>query len=407
MPSFKKINEQEEEAEKILQEKPDSEKTKSSFNPTKIGQSLRKINPKKHYQKHVHKRLKGSMKWMLWITKKVQSRGAAFPLFLVLVNTLYLVLGGLLFMLLEKQPPVKINPSNELAEIFNILKNSNVGSQALPDFKSGSAMVSNLTSSDIDRFENVLERINSERVAASKPEWTVLNSIFFCMTVTTTIGYGHLAPVTTFGRMICVIYALLGIPLTLALMAVIGKLVGDSINHACSLFLKWLQRLYPKYEYESNNPDNEDGEIDAPLWLGLLILFLFTAITAALHCWMEGWDFGTAFYFQYVTYLTIGFGDVVPDKPKFVFIDIFLTFLGLAVLSVTLSLIASNLHHQMQKTSFLENLMEDELSDASSVTSDQDIENNGKNGKRKKEEESAGITSSDSSGGKSYGTTQP
>lgn len=122
MSSFKKINAQEEDAEPILQDKPESEKPKSSFNTSRIGQSLRNINPTKHYHKHVHKRLKGSMKWMLWITKKVKNRGAAFPLFLIFVNTMYLVLGGLLFMLIERQPPVKINPSNELAEIFNILK---------------------------------------------------------------------------------------------------------------------------------------------------------------------------------------------------------------------------------------------------------------------------------------------
>lgn len=60
------------------------------------------------------------------------------------------------------------------------------------------------------------------------------------------------------------------------------------------------------------NSGGDDGEVDAPLWLALFILFAFTALTGALHCWMEGWDFGTAFYFQYVTYLTIGFGDVVP-----------------------------------------------------------------------------------------------
>ena len=48
--------------------------------------------------------------------------------------------------------------------------------------------------------------------------------------------------------------------------------------------------------------------------MGLLILVLFTAAMAGLYCWIEGWDFGTSLYFQYITYLTIGFGDVVPAK---------------------------------------------------------------------------------------------
>ena len=56
--------------------------------------------------------------------------------------------------------------------------------------------------------------------------------------------------------------------------------------------------------------------MDAPLWMGLLILLIFTTLMAGLFCWIEGWDFGTSLYFQYITYLTIGFGDVVPQKEQ-------------------------------------------------------------------------------------------
>ena len=59
-----------------------------------------------------------------------------------------------------------------------------------------------------------------------------------------------------------------------------------------------------------------EGQVDAPLWMGLLILVFFTALMAGLFCWIEGWDFGTSLYFQYITYLTIGFGDVVPAKEQ-------------------------------------------------------------------------------------------
>ena len=58
------------------------------------------------------------------------------------------------------------------------------------------------------------------------------------------------------------------------------------------------------------------GQVDAPLWMGLLILVFFTTLMAGLFCWIEGWDFGTSLYFQYITYLTIGFGDVVPAKEQ-------------------------------------------------------------------------------------------
>ena len=54
--------------------------------------------------------------------------------------------------------------------------------------------------------------------------------------------------------------------------------------------------------------------MDAPLWLALLFLAVFMSIMAFLYCYIEGWDFGTAFYFTFVTFLTIGFGDVVPEE---------------------------------------------------------------------------------------------
>ena len=69
------------------------------------------------------------------------------------------------------------------------------------------------------------------------------------------------------------------------------------------------------YIFRVQEGDGE-GQVDAPLWMGLLILVFFTALMAGLFCWIEGWDFGTSLYFQYITYLTIGFGDVVPAKEQ-------------------------------------------------------------------------------------------
>jgi len=357
-------------------------------------------------------KLKGSLKCLKWIQKKIQKKGAAFPLFMILLNTIYLTLGGLIFMALEKQPKVVVNTSQELVEIFDVLKNSGISQNvSLSSGLNVHELVQNLSSKDLGKFEEVLAGISSQRTAASKAEWNIYNSIFFCMTVTTTIGYGNLSPVTVGGRVICVIYALLGIPLTLALLAIVGKILGDYINDACAWLLKWYRKVHKSYEYERTVQDGDDGQVDAPLWMGLLILVLFTAAMAVLFCWIEGWDFGTSLYFQYITYLTIGFGDVVPEKEHLVFVNVLLVYLGLSVLSITLSMIASNIHHQMQKASFIEKLKETEMSDSSLVGSAVgvgDEENGNGNGKREKRGsgDDSAIATQDTNGGKSYGSTE-
>lgn len=45
---------------------------------------------------------------------------------------------------------------------------------------------------------------------ATTEKWSVVQAIFFCSTVITSIGYGNLAPVTFKGRIFCMFYALIG-----------------------------------------------------------------------------------------------------------------------------------------------------------------------------------------------------
>lgn len=41
-------------------------------------------------------------------------------------------------------------------------------------------------------------------------KWSIVQAIFFCSTVITSIGYGSLVPVTFNGRIFCMFYALIG-----------------------------------------------------------------------------------------------------------------------------------------------------------------------------------------------------
>ncbi|XP_054267863.1 uncharacterized protein LOC128989815 isoform X2 [Macrosteles quadrilineatus] len=60
--------------------------------------------------------------------------------------------------------------------------------------------------------------------------WSFLNAFIYCLTVVTTIGYGHISPSTTTGRAITIVYAIFGIPMFLILLADFGKLFTRGIK---------------------------------------------------------------------------------------------------------------------------------------------------------------------------------
>lgn len=67
-------------------------------------------------------KLKGSLKCLTWIKTKIQKRGAIFPICMILLNAIYLTIGGAIFMAIERQPMPVVNTSQELVQLFDILK---------------------------------------------------------------------------------------------------------------------------------------------------------------------------------------------------------------------------------------------------------------------------------------------
>ncbi|KAK5853526.1 hypothetical protein PBY51_014671 [Eleginops maclovinus] len=60
----------------------------------------------------------------------------------------------------------------------------------------------------------------------SPKRWNFYGSLFFCCTVFTTVGYGEIYPVTLTGKVVCVLYAMVGIPLMLLVTLDVGDFLA-------------------------------------------------------------------------------------------------------------------------------------------------------------------------------------
>lgn len=114
------------------------------------------------------------------------------------------------------------------------------------------------------------------------------------------IGYGHLSPSTTPGRLFCILYAMIGIPLTGILLAAIG-------GHYSQRLVRGLQRA------RKDRHSRIALVLTATKCL-LPWLFVFLVVPAGFFMWLEEWSFVESFYYCFITLSTIGFGDYVAGK---------------------------------------------------------------------------------------------
>lgn len=145
------------------------------------------------------------------------------------------------------------------------------------------------------------------RNGSSVPSWSFGQSFFFSSTVVTTIGYGHQTPLSPEGKFFCILYALIGIPMTMLLVTA----VVDRLMMPVNLLLIWM--------------NNTMGHLYSPLSLRLLHLFLIFLVIvvvlflvpAALFTALEdNWGFMDAMYYCFISLTTVGLGDFIPgDTP--------------------------------------------------------------------------------------------
>ncbi|XP_004631073.1 potassium channel subfamily K member 15 [Octodon degus] len=181
-----------------------------------------------------------------------------------------------------------------------------------------------------------LERLARQaEVHRAGRQWKFAGSFYFAITVITTIGYGHAAPGTDSGKVFCMFYALLGIPLTLVTFQSLGERLNALVRRLLLAAKRCLGLQRPHVSTENM------------VVAGLLVCAATLALGAATFAHFEGWTFFHAYYYCFITLTTIGFGDFVAlqsdealqRKPPYVAFSFLYILLGLTVIGAFLNLV--------------------------------------------------------------------
>ncbi|XP_034551324.1 potassium channel subfamily K member 15 [Notolabrus celidotus] len=166
-------------------------------------------------------------------------------------------------------------------------------------------------------------------------QWKFAGSFYFAITVITTIGYGHAAPGTDAGKVFCMFYAVLGIPLTLVMFQSLGERMNTFVRYL-------LHKLKQCLGFRRNEVSMENMVL-----VGFLSCIGTLCVGASAFSHFEGWSFFHAYYYCFITLTTIGFGDYVAlqkkedlqEKTPYVVFSFMYILVGLTVIGAFLNLV--------------------------------------------------------------------
>ncbi|KAG6880008.1 hypothetical protein C0992_008215 [Termitomyces sp. T32_za158] len=112
-------------------------------------------------------------------------------------------------------------------------------------------------------------------------------------------------------------------------------------------------------QYESLRAAMADEERKAfwvRFWLVWLIFWVFWMVGSAIFRTTEKWTFGQAMYFCFISFTTIGYGDLTPVTPAGRSVFVFWALLGIATMTILISIL-SEAYSSRYKSIFTSNLM--------------------------------------------------
>ena len=171
-----------------------------------------------------------------------------------------------------------------------------------------------------------------------------MNSFFFP-------GYGHIAPSTPSGRVVTMLYAILGIPLCLIVLADLGAVFTRLLKFLWSFVYRCYRqgkcvmcrkkvKTVPDVKQDPDDVDyavkvDDEFNLHPVVAIGVVVVYIF--LGSVMYKYWEDWSYLDAFYFIFITISTIGFGDVIPDHPKYFMATSIYILIGLSLVAMVIN----------------------------------------------------------------------
>ncbi|KAK6489273.1 potassium channel subfamily K member 12-like [Huso huso] len=227
-------------------------------------------------------------------------------LLLAVLIALYLVCGAAVFSAIERPKELE-NQGRWNRTLYNFSDTFNISFEDLRSFLR-------------DYEAAIAAGVKADSV---RPRWDFPGAFYFVGTVVSTIGFGMTTPATVAGKVFLIFYGLLGCAGTIlffnlfleriiTLLAVIMKACHE----------RHLQRngiLPPIIRRESafSHGDSLAGWKPSVYYVMMILgisAIILSCCASAMYTLVEGWNYMDSLYYCFVTFSTIGFGDLVSSQ---------------------------------------------------------------------------------------------
>ncbi|EPB68825.1 Ion channel [Ancylostoma ceylanicum] len=276
-----------------------------------------------------------SFYWMSHLHKKV----GLSHIILLLVLAAYTFLGAVVFYYLET-PNERMVVAERKVKLDDRIQQLAEHLSAVAENKTAEEMAEDVKAAYIEMLDVEGTYKWSTFYRSSDPEnnykWTYGSSFFFAMNVYTTTGYGSIAPETRPGQWFVIIYGFIFVPVTLVVIRDLGQWGLLAVT-------KVYARILLKYRrWRGRKSDKSNEVIRLPIIISVLIMTAFLGGTTVFIYYLDafsgppgtGLDWFHSLYFSYMSFTTIGLGDVMPNNATFAPIVSIIFFLGLPILKV-------------------------------------------------------------------------